>query len=143
MLEFVECTYCGVPANSLDHIIPVSYNYVSRKRAKYSKELCVPCCTECNNSLSNQWLPTISERAGYLLEKYNSKYNKILLQPDWEDWEIEELNGNIKIMVSSNMKKKKDILQRLTFMLNVFNENKLTIDDIWLKYPEGTYNKFK
>lgn len=138
----VECTYCGILANALDHIIPVSYDYVSRKNAKYSKELTVPCCNECNIILSDKWLPTIGERAGYLIEKYNSKYSKILSKPDWEDWEIEDLGGTLKMMVVSNMRKKKDIQERLSFMLNVYNQSGLTPDDIWIRYPEGTYTKF-
>jgi len=109
----VECTYCGVYANALDHIIPVSYDELSRKTAKYSKENTVPACNECNSHLSNLWYPSISERAGYLIEKYNQKYNKLLNQPEWEDWEIEELGVNLKRRVLSNRKKKKLIEERL------------------------------
>jgi NMD protein affecting ribosome stability and mRNA decay len=139
----VECTYCGILANTLDHVIPVSYNYVSRKNATYSKQSTIPCCNECNSFLSNKWLPTINERVEYLIKKYSSKYHKILSQPDWEDWEINELGESLKIMVKSNIKRKEYILERLSFMLTVHNQTELTPDDVWTKHPNGTYNKFK
>lgn len=138
----VECTYCGINANCLDHIIPVSYNNTSRKGARYSKELTVPCCNECNAHLSNLWYPTISERAGYLLERYNKKYDKVLNQPTWESWELEELSGNLKKMIVSNAQKKLNIEDRLSFLLDVYNKT-LTPYDVWDKYPDETYNRFK
>ena len=140
---FIQCTYCGVQANALDHIIPVSYDYVSRKAAKFNKELTIPVCNECNLILSDIWLPTISQRAGYLLEKYNIKYKKILKQPKWEEWEIEELGENMKKIVISNMSKKEDILERLKFLLCVYSEENLNPQDIWNKYPEDAFSRFK
>ena len=139
----IECTYCGIPANALDHIIPVLYTETSRKNAKYTKETTVPCCNECNLILSSNWLPSISERAGYLIEKYNKKYKKLLSRPDWEDWEINELKGNLKRKILSNIENKKIIQERLKFLLCVYNESDLTVIDVWNKYPQNAFNCFK
>ena len=142
-MKIIECTYCGIAANSLDHIIPVSYNQTLRKNVKYSKENTVPSCTECNSSLSNIWLPTIPERAGCLLEKYNKKYKKLLNQPEWEDWEIEELGPGMKKVILTNKKKKEIIIERLNVLMHVFTNSNLTIEDVWDKYPEDSFGKFR
>jgi hypothetical protein len=139
----IQCSYCGVQANALDHIRPVSYDHVDRKSVKYTKDLTVPICNECNSNLSNVWLLTISERAGFLIEKYNKKYKKILKQPNWEEWELDELGENMLKIVLSNIKKKEYIIKRLNFLMLVYNEQDLTPQDIWVKYPEDAYGKFK
>ncbi len=41
-MKMIECTYCGISANALDHIIQVSYDRTTRKNVKYSKENTVP-----------------------------------------------------------------------------------------------------
>lgn len=139
----IQCSYCGVHANALDHIRPVSYDHVDRKKVKYGKDLTIPVCNECNSTLQNVWLLTISERAGYLIERYNKKYKKILNQPDWEPWELEELGKNMLQIVTSNLNKKKLIIERLDFLMNVYSEPDLTPQDIWAKYPEDAYGKFR
>lgn len=138
----VECTYCGAPANALDHVIPVSYDFNSRKAAKYSKDITVPCCSECNTKLSNTWLPTIAERAEHLADKYRKKYKKLLKSPHWEQWEIENLSGFLRKNVESNMALKEDIQNRLNHLDEIAKERDLTIDEVWAKYPNGTYKKF-
>lgn len=138
----VECTYCGSPANSLDHIIPVSYEFVSRKAANYSRKITVPCCEECNNKLSNNWLPTIAERAEHLSEAYRKKYKKILKSPHWEQWEIENLSGFLRKNVESNMILKENIKNRIEHLDEISKEKDLTIDEVWMKYSSDTYKKF-
>ena len=140
----VKCIYCGVPANALDHIIPVSYTDVSRRAAKYNRENTVPSCNECNSTLSNKWLPTISERAAFLIEHYNIKYKKFLNPLKiWEDWEIEELSGNMKKLVISNKNKTILIQERLEHLLKTHSQQDLLPIDVWNTYPEDMFFKFK
>ena len=139
----IECIYCGIPANALDHIIPVSYTDVSRKAAKYNKNNTVPCCNECNTTLSDKWLPTISERASFILEKYNIKYKKLLNSPDWAEWEIEELRGNMKKIVLENKTKKLLLQERLEHLLKTHSQQDLIPIDVWNTYPEDMFFKFK
>ena len=65
-----ECTYCGIGANSVDYIVPVSYSGKSqKKRTKgYERDKTVPACSECNSLLSNYSIFTIHERAEYIAE---------------------------------------------------------------------------
>jgi len=139
----IQCTYCGVQSNALDHIIPVSYNQITRKGAKYSKEITVPCCHECNGTLSNKWLPTIAERAEELIKCYTKKYKSVLEQKHWTDEELDNLSGNLKKMIRGKVQAKRDIDERLEFLMVVQSMPDLTPDDVWNKYPEGTYTKFK
>jgi 5-methylcytosine-specific restriction endonuclease McrA len=40
----MKCTYCGEHGDSLDHVIPHSYDHVYKKRSYNRKEV-VPACT--------------------------------------------------------------------------------------------------
>ena len=139
----IQCTYCGVQANALDHVIPVSYNQITRKGAKYSQEITVPCCHECNHTLSNKWLPTIAERAEELIECYKKKYRKVLAQKDWTNKEINQLGGTLKKMIRGKVQAKRDIDERLEFLMVVQSMPELTPDNIWNKYPEDAFSRFK
>lgn len=139
---YVECTYCGIAANGLDHIIPVLYNNVSRKSASYAKHLVVPCCNECNISLTSFYLPSIAERAEYLLELYKVKYKKLLNRPDWSDEELEEIGDTLRRKIKANAKLKENLNQRLIYLLDVSLNESLFPLDVWDKYSDDVYSKF-
>lgn len=139
---YVECTYCGIAANGLDHIIPVLYNNISRKSASYSKHLVVPCCNECNNKLSSFYLPSIAERAEYILEAYKLKYKKILNRPDWTEDELQEMGENMRKTIKNNAVLKINLNQRLSYLLDVSLNKSLTPLDVWDKYSDDVYIKF-
>lgn len=139
---YVECTYCGIAANGLDHVVPVSYDYVSRKAASYAKDLVVPCCSECNSRLSNFYLTTIAERAEYLIGAYKNKYKKILNRPDWTDEELKEMGPTMRQRIKADAQLKIELEQRLTHLLDVSMNESLTPLDIWDKYSEGAYTMF-
>lgn len=143
MSEFyVECTYCGIAANGLDHVIPVSYDFASRSAASYAKDLVVPCCSECNSRLSNFYLPTIAERAEYLIGSYKDKYKKVLNRPDWTDEELKDMGATMRKRIKADAQLKIDLEQRLTYLLDVSLNESLTPLDVWDKYSNGAYSKF-
>ena len=139
----VECVYCGIAANGLDHIIPVSYENNGRKGASYAKELVVPCCSECNNRLSNFFLPTIAERAEYLIGAYNKKYKKILKLPTWTKEELKKLGPSLRKTIMANQKHKELILEKITHLADVSTMVNLTPLDVWDMYPDDIFTKFR
>ena len=139
----VECTYCGIGANCLDHVIPVSYKQIGRKGADYSKELVVPSCDECNNKLSNFYLPSIAERAEYLIGAYNKKYKKILSAPDWTEEEIRELGPTLRKTIQGTQNLKEVVLCRLIHLADVATQVNLEPFDVWDKYSDDIFGRFR
>jgi 5-methylcytosine-specific restriction endonuclease McrA len=51
-----NCVYCGVTANTVDHVIPISWFKAGKRKkckANHKKNL-VACCRECNMLASNK-----------------------------------------------------------------------------------------
>lgn len=84
-----DCTYCGMMiATSRDHIIPHSYESINQKDRDWSRDKVVPSCKECNELLSNAFLPSIVERAEYIANALKIKYKKCLAAPKWHEEDI-------------------------------------------------------
>jgi hypothetical protein len=93
------CVYCGDFYECRDHLIPVSWLRVYRD---YRESETVACCTMCNRLASNYPATSLSDKAFYLLRRYEFKYQKILALPHWDQSEINELKGSLKNRVSRN-----------------------------------------
>lgn len=71
MGDIESCTYCGDPADTLDHLEPISRQTNRRRRGKMAS--CgkrVPCCRLCNSLLGASDAFTVRERAAFLLMAY-------------------------------------------------------------------------
>jgi hypothetical protein len=129
-IDKFDCTYCGVIAQSRDHIIPVVYESVSRKTASYARDKVVPACNECQGILSDRWIPTISGRAAYVAGELARKYAETLRVPDWQEQEIYTLGYNLQNEVRGALVCKQLITSRISFAL-VIAETQLKPEDIW------------
>jgi hypothetical protein len=110
------CTYCGLPAQCLDHVIPVSHTNKKRKPSDYTMSNAVnvvPACNDCNSSLSNFWYHAIASRAGYLAERIAVRHINLLDTPTWSEDEIAELSDNLKKIVKAKQKEKALLLDRI------------------------------
>jgi len=66
-----SCTYCGDPADTVDHLEPVSRQTARRRRGKMAGlGDRVPACRECNSTLGACNANTVKERAAVLLLAY-------------------------------------------------------------------------
>ena len=116
-----NCSYCGAwDGNNRDHVIPVSYNYNGRKASTYKNT--VPSCAECNTLLGGRLHFTVPSRAAYLLGSYESRYKKLLKQPDWTPEEIDELGPSMRASIIQSMKDKKEVRRQLEHLLLVAEE---------------------
>jgi hypothetical protein len=65
------CTYCGRPAQCKDHVIPVCYTTVGRRKKRlYDVKYLVDSCSECNTFLGKLLIPTVVDRAAYLFRTW-------------------------------------------------------------------------
>lgn len=91
-----RCVYCGEPADQLDHVPPLT-RVDDYKALGIAKEIyiTVPCCGDCNSSLSNSLQDNIFERIDHLKSKLYKKYAKST-SAEWDDDEIAELGPALR-----------------------------------------------
>lgn len=71
MHDLSRCTYCDDPADTMDHLVPVSRQTNRKRRGKLSSlSSTVPCCRTCNSLLGAVTEPDIRARAALLLVAY-------------------------------------------------------------------------
>ena len=108
------CIYCGMPANSVDHIPP------RKMRHQFScvglvamNEQEVRSCRECNSALGARPLLTVTERRAYVKEYLRRHYASYLRIPNWTLDELQEFGDDLRRMIQRNMLVRDEIRQRL------------------------------
>lgn len=105
------CTYCGAEGGGYrDHVIPVSYTSTIRS---FHKGATVPCCKECNSTLSDKMYCSVPDRAKYLFDRYTYKYKKLLETPSWSDDELEEMSNTLKKGILDRLAKREIVSDRI------------------------------
>ena len=123
----MDCHYCGAPASTKDHIIPIGYNYNQRPDRHRSKGgETVDCCSECNSLLGAKALFSIQERAHEIAECLERRYKKELNAPIWSEEELEELGPTLQ----KQIKAKQFLILPFTYRLVSFNNAKADLEDI-------------
>ena len=125
-----NCTYCGEPSDTKDHVTPVSEYQISRKNVSYSRDKVIPCCKECNNVLGNINVFRISERANYLYHRYRDKYKRHINLPRWSKDEILSQSKNVQQSIYDAQQLKLIIFDRLEF-LTLVERLDPSIRDVW------------
>ncbi len=116
------CIYCNNDfATDLDHTIPYSFYSLDykggRKKASHNDPVpMVDSCKECNILLSNKLIPEINDRKKYLLNKYKSRYKKLLSTPYWDEDELEELDKDLRNKLIYDFKIKKWVEEKINFL---------------------------
>lgn len=91
------CTYCGMPADSIDHIPPRAYReFIAAQglQARYPF-IEVMSCRECNSALGARALWTVPLRKQRIVAYLKRKYAKYLAIPDWTPAEAEEMGDGV------------------------------------------------
>jgi hypothetical protein len=95
--EGYYCFYCADPADTLDHVPPLSamdiLNKEKRKKEKIPATL-VPCCAECNSALGARQLWTVFDRLMYLESYYDAYFKRQKML--WTEEEINELGPSLR-----------------------------------------------
>ena len=108
------CVYCCGPANTLDHVPPLS---VTAMRAESGARLgdcwLYPSCADCNKRLNSFQSTNIAVRRGYVAAKLLSKHSRTLNMPEWSDEELAELGCSLKSYIQNESVRKRAIEDRI------------------------------
>ena len=113
------CYYCGLPANSIDHVVPqallnrVKDDYEVWKALKARRRLTVDSCRECNSLLGSKYDHALVKRKQRLKEALIRKYINVLEIPQWNNHEIAALSGMLQQHVLQGIKKQAIVRERL------------------------------
>jgi len=115
------CTYCGDPATTLDHVMPISRlaaagDMLATVIQKYPHALViVPACRDCNCRLGGVVCRSISEKREILKKKLRIKHKRLLGSYDWDDEELSQLGHSLRTYIKAQEIKREWVLQRLRF----------------------------
>lgn len=121
------CTYCGEPADTIEHLIP--WSFISKPYEKRKlKGFCTYACRECNELGGNKLFLTFEERLKYVTKRIEKKYKKYLLVV-WDKDELNTLNGNLKKYVRGSNSLNLITRRRLSYRFSqdfekMFNEER-------------------
>lgn len=113
------CVYCGVLADSEDHVVP--RHLLSRagelgldlSRVMRMRTWTHPACRECNSMLSGRLFATIAERRRAAHAGIRRKYASYLRVPDWTDDELDEMGPKAQREIVAAMAIRDWVRQRL------------------------------
>lgn len=91
------CTYCGAPADTIDHTIPYSWFRTtgSDKRKQESVGFMTYACRECNSLLGSRIFPTFQKRLLWLNNRLREKHRKEM-SVLWDAEDIASVSGRLK-----------------------------------------------
>jgi len=116
------CFYCGMPADTVDHVPPVSLVDSLVGLERLLPRWVVPACHECNSTLGDEPLFKLSERAAFLIEKYEKLYHNYLSCGDFSDDELSELGPILRSQVENAVAVKRVITRRLQSLMCLADE---------------------
>ena len=99
------CTYCGIPADTIDHVPPQSARPAIieiglRNRWPFEE---VISCRECNLLLGARALWTVKSRKAFIKKALARRYKKYLRIPSWTDAEIARMGRGLQDHVLSGI----------------------------------------
>jgi hypothetical protein len=110
--EANACYYCGLPADTVDHVIPKTIigavqrsgdEILADAIANKSRRLTVPACRECNGLAGWKYHETLSERTEYVRGRLAQKHRKALATPDWTPRELFGLSAALRRRVIASL----------------------------------------
>ena len=115
------CYYCGVLADTVDHVVPrhlleragaagISLAAVYRVRLWE-----VPACRECNCLIGGAIFKTIKERVAYVKMRIRKRYSRLLRMPQWTEEELEEVGPGMRGFVANAQARRQYIRDRLAW----------------------------
>ena len=108
------CHYCGMPADTIDHVPPRSVRSVIIEHDVTRwpfKE--VNCCRECNSLLGAEPPWTVSGRKKAIKEKLKRRYKKYLNIPNWDDSDLGRLGRTLESHVHEGLVLQEAIKMRI------------------------------
>lgn len=111
---YIQCFYCGIPADTQDHQPPISkfqeYRDLCLEHGFFVK---VPCCRECNSLLGDTPTESLIDRDMLAKNLLMNRYRKTLEVGDWDAEEIMELGANLRSTVLKGYRQAQFVEERL------------------------------
>lgn len=105
----LTCTYCGDPAGSVDHVIPVGFQHATRKKCVHSMNGPLTfACKHCNSTLGGRYFDSFKLRCEYVQQRLASKVKPIL----WSEQELMLLDYPLRRMVQCSNARRRWIGER-------------------------------
>lgn len=101
--EVPPCYYCGLPADTVDHIPPKTIRERLRDIGMENRYPCheVQACHECNSALGGRPIFTLPERKRFVKAWLRRRYARVLATPPWTDSELKEIGYTLRTMILS------------------------------------------
>lgn len=119
--ECTPCTYCGVVAQSVDHVVPqwllkrAEAANLDLSRMFRMRSWTVPACIECNSSLGNRVFQTIALRRAAAKQHVRRKYKAFLRIPNWSADELAEMAPAMVRSIQAGIRVRDWVRQRLAW----------------------------
>ena len=102
------CVYCGMLADSTDHVIPRKMRQmlsdVGGWRKRYPRITnTVWACRQCNSTAGDRVFDTIAQKRRYIHARYKEKHRKLINMPDWTDSELAQLGPEMRQYVITSL----------------------------------------
>lgn len=117
-----RCYYCGELADGEDHVIPRMAAEILGDilEGHWIAKVTVPACTECNSTAGTKVFDTLGDRARYVGERLDAKYQRIAERPDWSDDELEELGYALQQSIRHGLNERDRARRRLRYSRSRF-----------------------
>ena len=114
------CVYCGVPASTIDHVVPLSAisalaNMILINGPPIEGLFLVPSCGECNSIAGSQMFRTIGAKRRYIHWRLSRKYRRFIELPDWSDEELDEMGYSLRKSIENGLRVKEWLLKRVSW----------------------------
>lgn len=118
-LVTVPCFYCGVPANSEDHVLPLVAldSLLCAETVPVASDLMtiVPSCLECNSLAGDKVFNSRAEKKRYIQRRLQNRYADVLRRPTWEDEEIAEMEGDLRRTIELSEQERRLVQNRIDY----------------------------
>jgi len=116
------CYYCGLPASSIDHVVPqklLQESIIAGDTDSYlelisrGRVLEVDSCQQCNSILGAGYDKTLADRKARLKQRLAKKLMRDLSTPDWSEEQLAELSPLLRTWVRQALIRKQIAQERL------------------------------
>jgi hypothetical protein len=112
------CYYCGLPASTIDHVVPIVIIKAlldlpdGLKRLK-GRVLTVHACQQCNSIAGGRYFDTLSDRLDYVKKRLRQKLKKDLDCADHTDRDLMEMSEWLRDYCINGQERRRVALARL------------------------------
>ena len=120
--DLYRCFYCGLPADSIDHVIPKSLlrmlavlgdSFVAKILKNRHRVHMVRSCKDCNSVLGRNYFDKLPQRKAYIKRRLRQRHHAILAMPTWEDSDFGEMSEGLRNWILKEQERRDIIKERL------------------------------